>query len=232
MEFESGFEPLSKLPRFTQRQLGAEPRLDGPLTEVSGRAGPVLRAFLAALPEELRAPGTRVHVRCIWLKAGWWAGCDRYQRHLLPPVTGATASPDLEAERGRVAVGAMFGDVAPMRFLCGPLSLPDLPPSPHRDALWRSFIERQIEHGAVIERDLPSSLLVRFGPGDFHTFSPAAHAGWRLFARAFPPRFATNRSAATFPAWSGPRNVARPLFPGAKSHLARLYLPYEPTGVR
>ena len=228
MDFDSGYEPLCELPRFTPRQLGAEPRLDGPLSAVDERAGPVLRAFIAALPDDLRAPDTWVHARCVWLKAGWWAGCDRYQRHLLPASSARAVAPSLDAERDRVAVGAMFGDVAPMRFLVGGLSLPDLPRGPHRDALWRAYIERQRERGTVTERLLPPSLMVRFGPGDFHTFSPAARAGWRLFARAFPARFVAMPDDTEHPIPAGPRNVTRPLFPGGQPHIARLYLPYEP----
>lgn len=185
MRFESGFEVVGQMPPFDEAVIREE--LNVHLMERSRaltEAGPVVQAFVAALPTDWDDVEVLVRVKLAWLRAGWRPARPRW--HCDQVRMRPDGEPDYVAGSypGKHTIAAVVGGCSLTRFVVGGFELPEYGPGERTAALVHQEIERRIAAGALAVTSIEEGALVRFGAGDFHDVAPATRDGWRMFLRA------------------------------------------------
>ncbi|MCW8132505.1 MAG: hypothetical protein KIS92_19310, partial [Planctomycetota bacterium] len=154
--------------------------------------GPLLRRFVAALPEDWRDPDADVvvSVKRNELAPGWspapvgWHidGTHTADRH--PDGRANLRNPGNTVEQ----ILCCCGPAAPTRFLLGEIELPEPPLGSKQGQRWQRELEAAADAGRMQRWNAPIDTLVAFGFGDFHTGATADVRGWRCFIKAMRGR--------------------------------------------
>lgn len=182
MLFTSTYAAIGDMPEIQNSWLREEPAFYGPATQVPGKIG---RAFIAALPIEMRGPGTEIEVRVRYLKRGWCMGGGAYHFDVAESRADGNADPSRWLLEGEHTIIASLGNVAFTRVLTGTIELPEVPLDQPQDRLWDQLIRLRIRQGTLSEQTIPDGQLIRLGNA-MHAATPAERTGIRVFLRARP----------------------------------------------
>ena len=154
------------------------------------QGGPVMRAFLGAVPEgwEDAVVDSRVHM----LMPGWYPAIPGYHHDDVPrppiPVGQhfmTAPQPDYDTPRyqSEHLLGLANGDICPTEFACGECEMPAIPDEGLIYREWHKRVEELLETGGLQRYTAPSGRVLQFDWQAFHTGTKAVGSGWRWFCR-------------------------------------------------
>lgn len=184
--FDSYFQygPRFDLYKFTEAQIKAEPMLfSADMKFASYYGGPITRAFLEALPPDVRTYPMIVDSRVHMLMPGWYPCIPGWHHDDVPRGTDGQPnynSPEYLAKHAF----AIFGDASVTSLASGRVVLPEPPKGSVTYGLWHPLVEAHVKAGSLTEVPTPVNQMIHFDWQTFHKGNPATKAGWRFFIRA------------------------------------------------
>lgn len=187
--FRSDFHRLGFMPLFPETAIRDEPALRGcPVQWARSYGGPIVRAFIAALPPEWIAdPETRIRSMPVWLRQGWSAG------HVGWHLDGIRMRADGEEDwlGGRPAeyrrIGCNMGSNSATRVLVGDIRLTRYPLGQPLVSLSLRSLDDQLAAGTAREVAVQEGELFVLSANSLHSVSAASRDGWRMFLDANRP---------------------------------------------
>ena len=220
MIIDCQYQIVAQLPEFPESWLCEEPIFYGTADQTPGKIG---RAFVAALPPEMRGPETDMEVRVRYLKKGWCSDGDFYHFDLCHERADGHADPSGWDLSGEHTILASVGNVALTRVIVGPVRLPEIPLHQPQDQLWDNLIRLRVAQGKLVEQAIPNGQMVRMG-NVLHAPTPAFRSGIRIFLRARPAFGGGHSSSLVRPQ----RNIYQPGIGNRRASEALLAAPYFP----
>jgi hypothetical protein len=178
--FRSGYDLVGQMPSFGQETIAAEPMLRfAPIPWARRHAGPIVQAFLDALPSEyVEAPHATVRARTVHLRPGMGPGNALWHLDGLEIVRGddwTRRRPDF----WRFA--CQFGGIAPTRLAVGRFDAPAYPAGRSNCAIWHDHVEKGLAEGTLREDHAAEGAILRLGSHSIHCTGIADRAGFRVF---------------------------------------------------
>ena len=196
--FRSDVTIIGRIPLFPESAIRDEPALRGcPVDWARLHGGPIIRAFLDALPADwLADPTTRIRTMPVWLRAGWGSGYVGW--HLDSVLPREDGQEDWVHGRPPLfeRIGCNMGTNAPTRLLIGDVTLTDYPAGQPVGGLWHRQLDEAVAAGRAREIPAQEGDLFRLTSSSFHSLAAASRDGWRMFfdanrhtpgTKLFPP---------------------------------------------
>jgi hypothetical protein len=181
--YKSWFEVVGRIPEFTEEEHRDLPLMFWADREYFlSRGGKVARAFVDALPADVRSEALNYVARSERLEKGWYPNVPHYHIDGLPPITEGVV--DYRKQHDIVVYMCCVGDVSLTRFLVGDVELPDTSPQEKTFDRWTEEIAKQIAEGKVKEHEVEPFNIVKFGYGSLHRCTAAKRTGYRYFIHA------------------------------------------------
>ena len=182
MIHESTVQVMGPFPAFPQSVISQEASQGRVGIAEALQAGPIHRAFIAALPASWRDdPAVEIFSRALWLKEGWYPLTPHFH---FDWGGREAASPLVET------IMVCVGDISLTEFILGPIEHPENQAPPGKQPgqgmmnRWDGQIDAGIRAGTLRTWRIASETLILFDNLALHRARPASKTGWRVLLRA------------------------------------------------
>lgn len=207
MEIDSKLSFGKILPMFSDTEIKNEPMLFSScydhargVSQFGGGGGDITKAFLDALPEELKNNKTIIDSRAHMLMPGWFPCVHGYHHDDVPRTWYDRVSDKLQPNyvnpsyRSKHVMALFHSHICPTEFAIGKADFSD--PTSHDIVYkyWHNEVINNIKAGHLHKVIAPDHQLIFFDDRTWHQGTKAVKEGWRFFIRASwdTGRIATN----------------------------------------